>query len=151
MREAEKLGVADQRAALEPQVARNHRFHLIEEQLLRDATERGERFLKTIHERRHILARIEAAPQHPRVAKHHEQGVAHAPVKSKSCEVDLRLSAGGRLEADDRLRRWQRPHPTHVGFQLRVAARVPGCAVSSRSCTDDSSGYAVSRASIIGL
>jgi hypothetical protein len=33
VREAEKLGIANERATLEPQIARNHRFYLIEEQL----------------------------------------------------------------------------------------------------------------------
>jgi hypothetical protein len=102
--EAQKLRIAHERAAFEPQVARDDRLHLIEEQLLRDATEIAERLLETVHERRHILARIEAAPQQPRVAEDHEQGVAHAPVKSKSCEVDLRLSTSRRLEPDDWLR-----------------------------------------------
>lgn len=37
--EAEKLRVAHQCAALEPQVPRDHRFHLIEEQLRGDAAE----------------------------------------------------------------------------------------------------------------
>jgi hypothetical protein len=37
--EAEKLGIPDERTALEPQVARDHRFHLIEQQLLGNATE----------------------------------------------------------------------------------------------------------------
>jgi hypothetical protein len=37
--EPEKLGVAYERSALEPQIPRDHRLHLIEEQLLRDASE----------------------------------------------------------------------------------------------------------------
>jgi hypothetical protein len=37
MREAEELEIADERTALQAQVARDHRLHLIEEQLLRDA------------------------------------------------------------------------------------------------------------------
>ena len=81
MREAEKLEIAHERAALQPQVARDHRLHLIEEQLLRDAAERAKRLLEPVDQRPHVLARIEPAPQQPRVAEHDEQGVAHAPRK----------------------------------------------------------------------
>ena len=83
MREAQKLGIADERAALEPQVARDHRLHLIEEQLLRHAAERQERLLESAHQRRHVLARIEAAPQQPRVAEHHEQARSARPRRSE--------------------------------------------------------------------
>ena len=41
--EAEKLEIVDQRAALEPEGARNHRLHLTEEQFLRDAAEIAKR------------------------------------------------------------------------------------------------------------
>ena len=39
VREAEKLEIAHERATLEPQVARDDRLHLLEEQLLRNAAE----------------------------------------------------------------------------------------------------------------
>lgn len=44
--EAEELEIVDQRAAFEPQVAGDHRLHLIEEQLLGHAAEIGERVLQ---------------------------------------------------------------------------------------------------------
>jgi hypothetical protein len=71
-REAEKLRIPDERAALQAQVARDHRFHLVEEQLLRHAAEGAKRVLQSAHQRPHVLARIEAAPEQPRVAEHHE-------------------------------------------------------------------------------
>ena len=46
MRKAEKLEIAHERAALQPQVARDHRLHLIEEQLLRDPAEVAKRLLE---------------------------------------------------------------------------------------------------------
>ena len=62
-REAEKLRIADQRAAFEPQVSGNYRFHLIEEQLLRHAAKIPERVLEATDQRAHILAGIETAPE----------------------------------------------------------------------------------------
>ena len=46
MREPEKLRIADQRAALQPEVSRDHRLHLIEEQLLWNPTETERRDLR---------------------------------------------------------------------------------------------------------
>ena len=63
--EAEKLEIVDERAALQSQVARDHRLHLIEEQLLRHAAEIPERLLEPAHQRAHVLPRIEPAPQQP--------------------------------------------------------------------------------------
>ena len=54
-REAQELRIAHQRAALQPQVARDHRLHLIEEQLLRHAAKRQERLLEPAHQRPHVL------------------------------------------------------------------------------------------------
>ena len=122
MREAEKLEIAHERAALQPQVARDHRLHLIEEQLLRDATEIAKGVLEPVDQRPHVLARIKPAPQQPRVAEHDEQGVAHAPRKRESREVDLRLAARRRLEPDHRLGRRRRPDLAHKRFQLRITA-----------------------------
>jgi hypothetical protein len=72
MRKPEKLQIADERAALEPQVAGDHRLHLIEEQLLRDATKIPKRVLEPVDQRPHVLARIEPAPQQARVAEDDE-------------------------------------------------------------------------------
>ena len=47
--EAEKLRIADERAALEPQVARDNGAHLIEQQLLRDTTEKSEGLFEAVH------------------------------------------------------------------------------------------------------
>jgi hypothetical protein len=47
VRKPQKLEIADERAALQAQVARDHRLHLIEEQLLRDASEIAERVLES--------------------------------------------------------------------------------------------------------
>jgi hypothetical protein len=90
-REAEELRIVDQRTALEPQIARDHRLHLIEEQLLRHAAERAKRLLKSTHQRPHVLARIEAAPQQPRVAEHHQLRVPHAPREAEPRQVHLRF------------------------------------------------------------
>ena len=122
VREAEKLEIAHERATLQPQVARDHRLHLIEEQLLRDAAEIAKRVLESVDQRPHVLAQVKPAPQQPRVAEHDEQGVPHAPRKRESREVDLRLAARRRLEADHRLRRRRRPDLTDKLFQLRVTA-----------------------------
>ena len=81
MREAEKLEIAHERAALQPQVARDHRLHLIEEQLLRDAAELAKRLLESLDQRPHVLAQVKPAPQQARVAEHDEQRVPHAPRK----------------------------------------------------------------------
>ena len=48
MRDAEKLEIAHECATLQPQVARDHRLHLIEEQLLRDAAEIAKRVLEAL-------------------------------------------------------------------------------------------------------
>ena len=122
VREAEKLEIAHERAALQPQVARDHRLHLIEEQLLRDAAEIAKRVLEALDQRPHVLARVKPAPQHARVAEHDEQRVPHAPRETESREVDLRLAARRRLEADHRLRRRRRSDLTDKLFQLRIAA-----------------------------
>jgi hypothetical protein len=79
VRKAEKLQIAHQRAALQPQVARDHRLHLIEEQLLRDAATIPKRVLEALKQRPHVLARIKPAPEPPRVAEHDEQRVPHVP------------------------------------------------------------------------
>jgi hypothetical protein len=51
VREPEKLRIADQRSALQSEVARDHHLHLIEQQLLRDATEIQERVLEAVDRR----------------------------------------------------------------------------------------------------
>jgi hypothetical protein len=126
MRKAEKLEIAHERAALQAQIARDHRLHLIEEQLLRDPAEIAKRLLESLDQGPHVLARIKPAPQHARVAKHDEQCVPHAPRETESREVDLRLPACWRLEADDGLWRRRRSDLPHEGFQLRITAAVPG-------------------------
>jgi hypothetical protein len=140
VREPEELGIADKGAALEPEVARDDRLHLIEEQLLRHTAERDERVLQAVDQRGHVLARIEPAPEHPRVAEHDEQRIAHAPGKSKAREVHLRLATGRRLEADDGLGRGRRADALHERFQLRVPTGVPAARISSSKRTADSSG-----------
>jgi hypothetical protein len=122
VREAEKLEIADKRPALQPQITRDHRLHLVEEQLLWDAAEVAKRVLEPVDQRPHVLARVEPAPQHARVAEHDEQRVPHAPRERESGEVDLRLPTRRRLEADDRLGRRYRSHPTDKFLQLRIAA-----------------------------
>ncbi len=109
---------------MEPQIARDHRLHLIEEQLLRDATERAKRVLKPVDQRPHLLTRVKPAPQQPGVAEHDEQGVPFAPWEAELREVDLGLTTRRRLEADDRLRRRRWTDLPHKFFQLRVAACV---------------------------
>ena len=71
VREAKELEIVDQRAAFEPQVAPDHRLHLIEEQLLRHAAEIQEGVLEPAHLCAHVLPRIEPAPQQAGVAEHH--------------------------------------------------------------------------------
>ena len=141
----------DKRAALQPQVTRDHRLHLIEEQLLRDAAEVAKRVLESVDQRPHVLARVEPTPQQARVAEHDEQRVPHAPRKRESREVDLRLPARRRLEADDRLGRGPRSHLTDKLLQLRVAAREARRADLAQSRTADNSGYAASRVSTMAL
>ena len=125
MGEAEKLEIAHERAPLQPQIARDDRLHLIEEQLLWDAAEIAKRVLEAVDERPHVLALVKPAPQQSRVAEHDEQRVPHAPRKDEAREVDLRLAARRRLEADDRLWRRGRSHLTHELFQLRVTTGKP--------------------------
>jgi hypothetical protein len=125
VREPQKLEVAHERAALEAQVARDHGFHLIEEELLRDAAEIAKRVLEPIDQRAHVLAHVEPAPQQPRVAEHDEQRVPDAPRKREAREVDLRLSARGRFEADHRVRRRRRPDLADKRLQLCVTAGEP--------------------------
>ena len=48
MRKAEKLEIAHERAALQPEIARDHRLHLIEEQLLWHPAERAKRLLDPV-------------------------------------------------------------------------------------------------------
>lgn len=51
VRESERLRIADQRAALQPEVAPDHRLHLVEQQLLRYATEMEQRLVDPIDQR----------------------------------------------------------------------------------------------------
>ena len=62
MRDAEKLEIPHERAALQPQVTRDHRLHLVEEQLLWDPTEIAERVLESVNQRPHVLPHIKPAP-----------------------------------------------------------------------------------------
>lgn len=117
MRKPDKLEIAHERTALKPQVACDHRLHLIEEQLLRDAPDIAKRLLEP-------LARIKPAPQHARVAEDHEQRVPHAPRKLEAREVDLSLPARRRLEPDHRLGRRGWSDLAHERLQLRVTAVV---------------------------
>jgi hypothetical protein len=125
-RKPEKLAIVDERAAFEAEIARDHGFHLIEEQLLRDAAEEDERVFEAVDQCGHVLTRVEPAPEQPRVAEDDQQRIADAPRKPKPREVHLRLSSRRRLEADDGLRRRRRPYPSHERFQLRVPTDVPG-------------------------
>jgi hypothetical protein len=115
---SQELGIAHERAAFEPQVPRDNRLHLIEEQLLRHAAEIDERLLESVIECRHVLARVEPTPQQSRVAEHDEQRIPHAPRKPESREVHLCLTPGRRFEADHRRRRRRRPHASNERFQL---------------------------------
>jgi hypothetical protein len=60
---AQELKIVNERSTFEPQVARDHGLHLIEEQLLRHAAEIAERVLKPADERTHVLARVEPTPE----------------------------------------------------------------------------------------
>ena len=126
VRKAKKLEIADERAALQAQVARDHRLHLIEEQLLRHPADIAKGLLESLDQGPHVLAWVKPAPQHARVAQHDEQRIPHAPRETESREVDLRLSARWRLEANHRLRRRRGPDLPHPRFQLRITAVVPG-------------------------
>ena len=70
VRKAEELEIAHQGPTLETQVARDHRFHLIKQQLLRHAAHRQKRVLEASEQRAHVLARTETTPQQPRVPEH---------------------------------------------------------------------------------
>src|SRR5690606_40450595 len=126
IREAQELGVSDERPAFESQILCDDRLHLIEEQLLRHAAEEGERILEPGDQGAHVLPAVEAQPQHARIAENDEQRVAHTPREAEACEVDLRLVAGRRLETDDRLWSRHRPYLPHVLLQLRIAAGIAG-------------------------
>lgn len=72
VRETEKLHVTNQCAAFQPQVARDDGLHLVEEQLVGDASKAAKRVLQAVIECRHVLAPIEATPQQARIAEDHE-------------------------------------------------------------------------------
>lgn len=122
--EAEELGVLDEPPAFGPQIPHDHAPHLVEEHLTGHAPEEAEGGFEPPDQGAHVLTPVEAQPQEPAEAQHHEQGVAAAPREAEVGEVDLGLHPGRRLEAD--LRLFGRPGPDRpdVLLELRVAARV---------------------------
>ena len=89
-----------------------------------DATEGREGPLEPQHHGERGLTRHEFDEQHARIAEHHQQREARAPGEADLGEIELRLVAGRRLEADDRLRRRPRADARHVRFELAIAAGV---------------------------
>jgi hypothetical protein len=86
LRKAQKLEIVDGRPTLQAEVLRDHRLHLIEEQLRRYAAEHQERVLEPGEQRPHVLARREATPQQPRVPEHDQQRVAFPHGKRNSAK-----------------------------------------------------------------
>src|SRR5690554_5017299 len=122
--EAEELRVVDERAAVQPEIFRDDRFHLVEEKLLWNAAEVLECLFEANEERPHVLAREEAEPEKPREGENDEEREPLPKGETKLSEVDLRLLAGRCLEADHRLRLGSRPHGPHILLELCVAAGV---------------------------
>ena len=87
--------------------------------------EDGEGRLQAASRVAHVLARIEAEARGAGVAEDDEERVALAPREPRAGEVDLRLVARERLEADERLRLGARAHLSDVVAEL-VTRRVPG-------------------------
>ena len=123
--EAQELRIFQELAAAGALVRDDHGAHLIEQQLLRHAAERGEGGFQSRHHRLHRLARIELEPQEPRVAEDHHQGKPFAPGKPDLGEINLRLMTRWRLEADHRLWLGSRPHAAHEHSEL---GQAPGIA-----------------------
>src|SRR5439155_948369 len=67
--EAEELGILEQPSAAWAVVLDDHALHLIEEDLVGHAAERGEGPLETQHDGERRLARHELDREHPRVAE----------------------------------------------------------------------------------
>jgi len=122
--EPHELGVLEQLAANLSIILDDHRLHLIEQQLRRHATEERKRLFQRPHQHRHRLPRVELQPHQSRVAQHHQERVALTPRQPKLSEVDLRLMARRRFEANYGVRCRRRPNTAHVFFDLRVAAVV---------------------------
>ena len=124
-REAQELEIVDERAALEPQVARDHRLHLIEEQLLRHAAEIAETRLRARSsacacpgaDRTDTTA---AASSRARRAARSARPTGTGSARKSTCAwrpagVSKRITGAGAA---------RRPHLPHERFQLRVAAGV---------------------------
>jgi hypothetical protein len=89
-----ELEIAHEPTAPQAIIAREHRPHLVEQQLAWPSAPRGEACLETLQECAEILAWVKLHPQWPGVAEHHEECVAHAPGQSAVREIDLRLVSG---------------------------------------------------------
>src|ERR1700676_2508458 len=126
-REAQELGVEHQRAAAQSVVADDDRAHLIEQQLLWDAAERGEGALEPGKQCLHVLAGIKPQPEQPRVPQHDHQRIAPAPRQVEGSKIYLPLESSGRLESPHRIvdRPW--PDLPNVLLQLGISAAIAGC------------------------
>jgi len=102
----------------------NHALHLIEEDLVGEAAEGREGSLEAHHHGERGLACHEVDEEHARVAEDDQQREARTPGEADLREIKLRLVAGRRLEADDRLRRRPRADASHIRFELAIAADV---------------------------
>ena len=123
--EAQELGIFQQAPAAGAMIGNDDALHLIEEHLARHAAEHRERALEPQHHGERRLPRDDVNAEQPRVAEHHEEGIALAPGQLQLREITLRLQARRRLEAHDRLGLGAWSHFHHVVAQLCDAAGIP--------------------------
>ena len=129
-------------------IARDHRAHLIEQQLGRHASEVGEGIFQSSNERMHILPDDEAQPQEAREAQHGEERIALPHGSLISAKIDLGLMARGGFEAHHRFRDEARAYVAHEHLQLGEAARVPVGLAFGEEPDGREPGYWVRRASM---
>src|SRR5690349_24275933 len=112
-------------------LAAEHGSHAVVEYVLRHTTQRLECRGLTAQQRRQVLVQHEAGPQHATVAQH-EREQPKDPLRPRLVsehraevgEVDLRLTAGRRLEAHLERRRLGRPDVAQEVRQNAIAASV---------------------------
>jgi hypothetical protein len=112
-------------------LAAEHGSHAVVEYVFRHTTQRLECRGLTAQQRRQVLVQHEAGPQHATVAQH-EREQPKDPLRPRLVseqraevgEVDLRLTAGRRLEAHLERRRLGRPDVAQEVRQNAIAAGV---------------------------
>jgi hypothetical protein len=112
-REAQELRILYHASAVGAVILDDHRLQLVEQQLVRHATEEPKRRLEALTQHLHGLARIKLQPQVARVAQHHDESVAFPPRHPTLCKIHLRLLPRRRLKPHDPLHRRRRPNLAH--------------------------------------